>query len=30
MEDIKYKDFWELIKFLDHNGLLDHVIVVGS
>ena len=30
MEERKYRDFWEFIKLLHDNGILEHVIVIGS
>ena len=30
MDELRYKDFWKFIKLLSDNGLLGHVIVIGS
>ena len=30
MDERQYKDFWKFIKLLSDNGLLEHVIVIGS
>lgn len=30
MDELRYRDFWKFIRLLSDNGLLSHVIVVGS
>ena len=30
MDERQYKDFWKFLKLLSDNGLLEHVIVIGS
>ena len=30
MDELRYRDFWKFIKLLSDNGLLGHVIVIGS